>query len=87
MFKDGSSEVEIYTVTGEAVKKVFTSNIKLKKGVLEDFEYHTSDAFGSTYKASIYTAEEVNKSDFTNGFGAITTDLFMVRRLKHLYYS
>lgn len=68
VFKDGSSEVEIYTVDGNQTNKVFTSNIKLKKGELEDFDYHTKDEFGETYTDAIYTEEEVNKSGFYTWF-------------------
>ncbi|WP_178987767.1 metallophosphatase [Winogradskyella schleiferi] len=68
VFKDGSSEVEIYTVEGEQSTKVFTSNIKLKKGTLEDFDYHTNNEFGKTYKDAIYTEEETNKSGFYEWF-------------------
>ncbi|WP_156133218.1 metallophosphatase [Lacinutrix sp. Hel_I_90] len=68
VFKDGSSEVEMYTVKEDQVTKVFTSTIKLKKGSLEDFDYHSKEDFGDSYKASIYTQEEVNKSDFYKWF-------------------
>ncbi|KQC32833.1 metallophosphatase [Nonlabens sp. YIK11] len=62
VFKDGSSQVEIFTVDGASVELVHTSEIELKKGSLEDFEYHTKDEFGETYDASIYTKEETDKS-------------------------
>ncbi len=68
IYKDGSSEVEIYTVTGNQTAKAFSSIIKLKKGTLEDFEYHTKQDFASTHKASIYSEEEVNKSGFYKWF-------------------
>ncbi|MGB1211254.1 MAG: metallophosphatase, partial [Lacinutrix venerupis] len=68
VFKDGSSEVEIYTLEGEQTKKVYSKQIKLKKGTLEDFSYHKNSDFGSTQKASIYTKEEVNKSGFYKWF-------------------
>lgn len=68
VFNDGSSEVEIYTLEGEQTKKVYSKQIKLKKGTLEDFSYHKNSDFGSTQKASIYTKEEVNKSGFYKWF-------------------
>ncbi|MDN3492549.1 metallophosphatase [Winogradskyella bathintestinalis] len=68
IFKDGSSEVEIYTVKNNQSNKVFTSQIKLKKGALEDFDYHTNSDFGETYKSSIYTEKETNKSGFYKWF-------------------
>jgi len=68
VFKDGSSEVEIYTVEGNNTTKVFSSNIKLKKGKLEDFSYHKKEDFGNTYKDAIYTEGEVNKSGFYKWF-------------------
>ncbi|WP_142783828.1 metallophosphatase [Changchengzhania lutea] len=68
VFNDGSSEVEIYTVEGNQATKVFSSNIRLKKGTLEDFEYHTNQEFGETHKDAIYTEEEVNKSGFYKWF-------------------
>nr|WP_321224784.1 metallophosphatase [uncultured Psychroserpens sp.] len=68
VFKDGSSEVEIYTVNNNSVTKVFTSSIKLKKGSLEDFDYHQNSDFNATFKDAIYTKEEVNKSGFYKWF-------------------
>jgi hypothetical protein len=40
----------------------------LKKGSLEDFEYHAPDEYGATYDASIYTKEETEKSGFGKWF-------------------
>ena len=68
IYKDGSSEVEIFTIKNAQVTKAFTSQIKLKKGKLEDFDYHNKDEFGSTYKASIYTDAEVKKTGFYKWF-------------------
>ncbi len=68
VFKDGSSKVEFYTVENNAVNNVFTTNIRLKKGKLEDFDYHTNEDFGATYKDAIYTDEEVDKSGFYKWF-------------------
>jgi len=68
VFKDGSSQVELYSVQGSQVELVHTSNIKLKKGSLEDFEYHTNEEFGATYDASIYTEEETDKSGIYKWF-------------------
>ena len=68
VFKDGSSQVDIYTVDGDQTTKVFTSDIKLKKATLEDFTYHKKSDFVSTYKDAIYTKEEVNKSGFYKWF-------------------
>ncbi|WP_179344002.1 metallophosphoesterase family protein [Winogradskyella ursingii] len=68
VFKDGSSEVEIYTVKGNETTKVFNSNIKLKKGELEDFNYHKKEDFKATYRDAIYTEEEVDKSGFYKWF-------------------
>ena len=68
IFKDGSSEVEMYTVNQEQVTKVFTSAIKLKKGSLKDFAYHKKQDFAETYADAIYTEEEVNKSGFYKWF-------------------
>ncbi|WP_052184131.1 metallophosphatase [Psychroserpens sp. Hel_I_66] len=68
IFKDGSSEVEIFTVKNGQTSKVFTKDIKLKKGKLEDFSYHKNSDFGSTYSDAIYTEEEVKKSGFYKWF-------------------
>ncbi|NNE33409.1 MAG: metallophosphatase [Winogradskyella sp.] len=68
VFKDGSSEVEIYSVANNTSSKLFSKSIKLKKGQLEDFKYHTKDEFNATYKDAIYTSEEVNKSGFYKWF-------------------
>jgi hypothetical protein len=62
VFKDGSSEVQFYTVNGDAIALVHTSQIKLRKGKLEDFEYHEKSDFDSTIEANIYTEEETEKS-------------------------
>ncbi len=68
IFKDGSSEVQMFTVNGNQVNKVFSAPIKSKLGELEDFDYHTKQDYGQTYKASIYTEEEVDKSGFYKWF-------------------
>lgn len=68
VFKDGSSQVEIYSVDGNKTELVHTSTIKLKKGKLEDFEYFTSDDYGATHDASIYTEEETDKTGFGEWF-------------------
>lgn len=62
VFKDGSSEVQLYAVEGTAVDLVHTSQIQLRKGSLEDFEYHQKEDYDSTIEASIYSNEETDKS-------------------------
>jgi hypothetical protein len=62
VFKDGSSEVQIYEVAGSTATLVHTSQIKIKKARLEDFQVHTNAEYGATYDASIYTKEETDKS-------------------------
>ena len=47
---------------------MFTKDIKLKKGKLEDFSYHKNSDFGITYSDAIYTEEEVKKSGFYKWF-------------------
>ncbi len=63
-YKDGSSEVEIYEIQPNGAKKVYSKEIKSKRGELEDFTYHQNSDFGATFKASIYTKEETDKSGF-----------------------
>lgn len=63
-YKDGNSLVEMYEVQDGKSTLVYTKEITRKKGKLEDFDYHTKDEFGPTYKASIYTEEETDKSNF-----------------------
>ncbi len=68
VFKDGRSEVELFTVNGNQVAKVFSAPIKSKLGELEDFEYHSKADYNKTFKASIYTEAEVDKSGFYKWF-------------------
>lgn len=68
LFKDGSSEVEFYTVKDDKVNKVFSEIIKSKIPDDDAFEYHSNDDFNSTYSASIYSNEEVDKSGFYRWF-------------------
>jgi hypothetical protein len=63
VFKDGSSEVQFYSVDGAEVALLHTSQIKLKKGSLEDFEYSEKSDFGPTAEAAIYTQEETDKTE------------------------
>ncbi|WP_411768503.1 metallophosphatase [Winogradskyella sp. A3E31] len=68
IFKDGHSEVEFYSVDGNKVNKLFSTEIKSKLGELEDFEYHDNSEFGDTYSDAIYTKEEIDKSGFYKWF-------------------
>ncbi|WP_194851984.1 ShlB/FhaC/HecB family hemolysin secretion/activation protein [Nonlabens antarcticus] len=68
VFKDGSSEVEIYTVENGKANLIFTTPIKLKKASPNDFEYYKNDDFGPTYEASVYTKEETDKSGIYKWF-------------------
>ena len=68
VFKDGSSEVEMYTLNGGKVTKVFTKEIKSKRADPDAFPYHSNADFGATHSDAIYTQEEVDKSGFYKWF-------------------
>ncbi len=68
IFTDGSSEVQIFEVKDALVNLVHTSEIKLKKASVEDFDYHSNSDFGKTIEASIYSKEETDKSGFYKWF-------------------
>jgi len=68
VFKDGSSEVQLYSVEGADLELIHTSQIQLRKSKLEDHEYHTKDDYGATIEANIYTKEETDKSGIYKWF-------------------
>ena len=68
VFKDGSSEVQLFKVMGTKTELVHTSQIQLKKGELEDFDYHQKSDYGPTIEANIYTKEETDKSGIYKWF-------------------
>ena len=64
VYKDGSSNVEFFKVGGEASEKIGDREIKRQRITEDEVSYHTKDEFGPTYKASIYTKEDTQKSGF-----------------------
>ncbi|MFV8225476.1 metallophosphatase [Christiangramia aquimixticola] len=61
VFEDGSSNVEIFEITEQGPKKVFTEQIKRERLKLEDVSWPARSDFGKTQASSVYTEEETNK--------------------------
>ncbi len=68
IYKDGSSNVEIYTLNEGKSKLAFSRDIKLKKGSVEDYNFQADGTLGKTHKASIYTEAETDKSGIYKWF-------------------
>ena len=68
VFKDGSSKVEFYKVANGDSEKIGENEIKRQRISEDEVTYHTKDEFGPTYKASIYTEEETDKSGLYKWF-------------------
>ncbi|MDO1500394.1 metallophosphatase [Winogradskyella maritima] len=68
LYRDGSSDVQLFSVESGQPSEVFSTEIKSKIAGPKDFPYHENSDFGSTYESSIYTNEEVDKSGFYKWF-------------------
>ncbi|RMB64168.1 metallophosphatase [Dokdonia sinensis] len=68
VYKDGSSNVMIYTVSNGESSLAFSKDIKLKKGDASDYSFDGNSDLGKTHKASIYTKEETDKSGIYKWF-------------------
>ncbi|WP_157893274.1 metallophosphoesterase family protein [Salegentibacter sediminis] len=62
VYKDGSSKVEFYEATASGPQLLHTQTIKRERISEEEVTYHSKEDFGATFKASVYTEKEVNKS-------------------------
>ncbi|MEH6405664.1 MAG: metallophosphatase [Leeuwenhoekiella sp.] len=62
VYKDGSSEVKFYEVSDGGANELFSKKIKSERTKLADVTFHKKNEFGSTFKSSVYTKEETDKS-------------------------
>ncbi|MFD1094678.1 metallophosphatase [Salegentibacter chungangensis] len=62
IYKDQSSKVDFYESTPSGPEHLFSKIIKRERAKMEDVSYKSKEDFGSTYKASVYTKEETDKS-------------------------
>lgn len=62
IYKDGSSKVDFYEVTKDGTNLLDTETIARQRLRPDEVSYHDKDEFGQTFKASIYTKEETDKS-------------------------
>lgn len=68
VYGDRSSKVEFFSTGDGDPQKLFEKKLKRQQTTLDEVSYHDSNSFGSTYKSSIYTKEETDKSDFYEFF-------------------
>jgi hypothetical protein len=68
IYKDGSSNVKIFEIKDGQTQQVYTNHIKLKKADPEQFADISTQQYGETFDASIYTDEETDKSNFYEWF-------------------
>ncbi|WP_121665405.1 ShlB/FhaC/HecB family hemolysin secretion/activation protein [Mesonia aquimarina] len=68
VYKDQTSTVEFYEVNNGKAALIGTEDIKRDRIDKDEVKYHTKDEFGETYKASIYTEEETDKSGLHKWF-------------------
>jgi len=64
IYKDGSSVVDFYAVSGNTSELLFTKNIKRQRTTLDEVSYRPRTEYGKTKAASVYTDEETDKSGF-----------------------
>lgn len=77
IFKDGSSLVEFYSIENGAEELIGSYEIERERLSPEEVTYHSKKDFGATYKASIYTKEETDRSGFYKFlWGDINRDLY-----------
>jgi len=62
IFKDGSSVVEFYSVSGTSSKLLFSKEIKRQRTRLQDVSYEPRSNYSDTYDASVYTDKETDKT-------------------------
>ena len=60
IFKDGSSDVQIFSVTPSGSEQIFTDVIARERPRLEDVSW-PDEKLGETYTSSVYTDEETDK--------------------------
>ncbi|MBW2962837.1 metallophosphatase [Mesonia aestuariivivens] len=68
VYKDGSSKVEFFKVANQDSEKIGENIIKRQRISIDEVTYHTKDEFGDTYKASVYTDKETDKSKLYKWF-------------------
>lgn len=62
VYTDNSSSVEFYSTANGITEKLFQKDIKRQQTTLDEVDFGAIEKYGDTYKASIYTAEETQKS-------------------------
>ena len=62
VYSDNSSKVEFFATAETVPQKLFEKEIKSEEIKLEEVSYPDISALGKTYKTSIYTEEETDKS-------------------------
>ncbi|WP_189702514.1 BamA/TamA family outer membrane protein [Subsaximicrobium wynnwilliamsii] len=62
VYNDRSSKVEFFATNESSAQKLFEKEIRRQQTTLDEVSYPDMSPFGETYKASIYTAEETDKS-------------------------
>ncbi|GGZ49199.1 metallophosphatase [Mesonia mobilis] len=68
VFKDGSSKVEFYSVANGNSTKIGEHQIKRERISEDEVSYHSKNEYGQTYKASVYSKEETDKSGLYKWF-------------------
>jgi hypothetical protein len=63
IYKNGSSEVELFALENGTSQKLFVKEIRRERPRLDEISY-PQKTYGETERASIYTSEETDKSDF-----------------------
>ena len=64
VYKDGSSNVEFFSVENESQKLLFSEVIPLERKALDEIHLRETKTFKNAESASIYTSEETDKSRF-----------------------
>ena len=68
VYNDRSSKLELFATSEGKPEKLFEKDIKNQQATEDDQSYPSINTFGNTYKASIYTKEETDKSGLYRWF-------------------
>lgn len=63
IYKNGSSEVELFALENGTSEKLFTKQIRRERPTLDEISY-PDKTYGKTETASVYTSEETDKGGF-----------------------
>ncbi len=68
VYADNSSAIEFFSTEGGTTEKLFEKNIKRQQTTIEEVNFGDVSTYGDTFKTSVYTEKETEKSGFYRWF-------------------